>query len=233
MQCGGNLRVCHIPIFDMNSSCYDLKTALKEIKMWSDNNPSHLPITILIEPKVAFLNEGTIFHQFSLADAKLLDTDLAEGLGDSLYTPQDMMKGYTSFTQLRETIGSVPLEETLGKVLVIFHPSAVTNDYYAADESLMTQKMFPSVSPDKENALFVLENDPYSENIASLVAQNYIVRTRADSFLFYSNEKREKAVESGAQIISSDYPPSDTATQNNDYIAYLKDRFTIILRGIS
>ena len=43
--------VTHDPILDNVSSCYDFAKALEEIKLWSDNNPNHLPITILIEPK--------------------------------------------------------------------------------------------------------------------------------------------------------------------------------------
>lgn len=44
----------HSPYFEMSTSCYDFSLALKEISMWSDNNPNHLPLTIIIEPKKHF-----------------------------------------------------------------------------------------------------------------------------------------------------------------------------------
>lgn len=230
MKSGKNLRVCHIPILDMNSSCYDFELTLKEIKMWSENNPNHLPILMLLEPKVAFLNEGTIFHKFSLLDAKQMDSSLEEQLGNILYTPKDMMGDYSSFKELRESIGGVSLKDTLGKVIAILHPSAIANDYYNSDESLMSQKMFPGVSSDRENAMFIVENDPYSENIPNLIENNFLVRTRADSFPDYSDARRKKAVDSGAQIITSDYPPREIDNERDNYISYLKDNFTIILR---
>ena len=45
----------HIPQIQMTTSCYDFELALKEIAMWSDNNPGHLPVTIIIEPKEIFI----------------------------------------------------------------------------------------------------------------------------------------------------------------------------------
>ena len=44
-------KVTHNSFVDNASSAYDFSKALKELKMWSDNNPGHIPVYIIIEPK--------------------------------------------------------------------------------------------------------------------------------------------------------------------------------------
>ncbi|WP_419834326.1 Ca2+-dependent phosphoinositide-specific phospholipase C [Endozoicomonas atrinae] len=45
------LKVLHIQDLDYESTCYTFISCLTEIKTWSDNNPDHLPITVLVEAK--------------------------------------------------------------------------------------------------------------------------------------------------------------------------------------
>ncbi|MCM1544510.1 MAG: Ca2+-dependent phosphoinositide-specific phospholipase C, partial [Ruminococcus sp.] len=85
---------CHSPIIDAASTCYDFALALEEIKMWSDANPNHLPITVIIEPKKVFIPEiGMRF--FSLNYANELDKQLKAVFGSMLLTPADVMGGYS------------------------------------------------------------------------------------------------------------------------------------------
>ncbi|MBQ5882892.1 MAG: phosphatidylinositol-specific phospholipase C domain-containing protein, partial [Clostridia bacterium] len=44
-------KVTHNSLIDNASSAYDFEKALQEIKMWSDNNPEHIPVIIIVEPK--------------------------------------------------------------------------------------------------------------------------------------------------------------------------------------
>ena len=73
--------------------------------------------------------------------------------------------------------------------------------------------MFPMVrlrDRNKNYAAFVLENDPdkVQKNRASLFTQNrLIVRTRADSFGSINAKTRQTALQCGAQMLSTDYPP--------------------------
>jgi hypothetical protein len=61
-------------------------------------------------------------------------------------------------------------------------------------------------SPDSPEASFIIRNEPEDEDIESLVKQGFIVRTRADADCIVSDERKNSALASGAQIVSTDYP---------------------------
>lgn len=205
--------VCtHSPLIDMTSSCYDFSLALEEIKMWSDANPRHLPITVIIEPKKFFLLEyGMRF--FNMEYAKELDILLRDILGESLLTPADMMGDYPSLKAMREADGWLSLEDCAGKVLVLLHDTTVTGKYIKQDETIKSQAMFPMLryrDRDKDYASFLIVNKPkdiaeYSREL--IFEKNLIVRTRVDTYGSYKDEDRILTFDSCAQIISTDYPP--------------------------
>jgi hypothetical protein len=205
--------VCsHSPLIDMTSSCYDFELALEEIRMWSDANPRHLPITVIVEPKIAFLlDKGMRF--FNLEYANRVDSLLREVFGDKLITPADMMGDHTSLKEMRDADDWLTLEECAGKVVVLLHDTTVTNKYIKQDESIKSQAMFPMLrykDRDKSYASFLIDNKPkdiakHSQEL--IYEKNLIVRTRVDSFGSYNEEDRKLTLESGAQILSTDYPP--------------------------
>ena len=45
------LKVLHVQEIDFETTCYTFVTCLTEIKDWSDANPGHLPIMVLVEAK--------------------------------------------------------------------------------------------------------------------------------------------------------------------------------------
>ncbi len=204
----------HIPTFDMGTTCYDLALALKEICLWSDNNPDHLPITVIIEPKSIFVPiEDMKF--FNTDYVKELDLMLRENLGDKLFTPADMLRDYESFGKMRAADDWCRVKDMLGKVLVLLHDTGVTEDYIALDPSIKTQAMFPMLrenDAERDCASFLLINIPKNlDNCKAdiLDERKFIVRTRADTFNSINEENRKIAISSGAQIISTDYPPKD------------------------
>ena len=135
--------VClHAPVTDMTTNSYDFALALKEIYMWSENNPNHLPITIIIEPKKLSLPMKGI-KRFSMKYALELDELIRSSLGDKLMTPADMLGDYESFEQMRRDNGWCRVKDMLGKVLVLLHDTNVTQKYIAQDTSIKTQAMFP------------------------------------------------------------------------------------------
>lgn len=210
--------VCtHSPLIDMTSSCYDFSLALKEIKMWSDANPNHLPITVIIEPKKIFIpDKGMKF--LNMEYAQLLDALIRDVLGESLLTPADMMGDYPSLKAMREADGWLPLAECAGKVVVLLHDTTVTKDYIAQDETIKSQAMFPMLrykDRDKDYASFLIVNKPkdidkYSQEL--IFEKNLVVRTRVDTYGSYNEEDRRLTLESGAQILSTDYPPKADMT---------------------
>ena len=207
-------KVTHNSFVDNASSAYDFSKALKEIKMWSDNNPGHIPVYIIIEPK-SFVIEINGMKKFSLDYAKELEKVIVSELGDSLLTPEDMLRDYASFKEMRENDDWLSLKEARGKILVLLHDCDVTESYIALDETIKTQKMFPMLRYDDRNenyTSFILENDPWnadSRKAESIDECKLIIRTRADKYPNYSTERYEVTENCGSQIITTDFPQKE------------------------
>lgn len=204
----------HTPNLDMGTTCYDFELALKEIVMWSDNNPDHLPITVIIEPKQVFLPlEDMEF--FNMDYVKEFESMLRKTLGDKLFTPSDMLRDYASFGEMRAADDWCEVKNMLGKVLILLHDTGVTEDYIDLDPSIRSQAMFPMLRPadiDRDCASFLIINNPEKIDdckVDVLNTANFIVRTRPDEFNKISDKRLQTAIYSGAQIISTDYPPRD------------------------
>ena len=80
--------------------------------------------------------------------------------------------------------------------------------------------LFVSVSRDHPAAAWFKRNDPIRsfDEIVELVGSGFLVRTRADVGTVQSRRndptQREKAIASGAQLISTDYPEPDLRFSN-------------------
>lgn len=214
----------HSPYIDMTTSCYDFSLAMKEIAMWSDNNPDHLPITILVEPKSVFIPlEDMKF--FNIDYAKEFDKVLRKSLGDKLFTPADMLRDYSSFGEMRAADDWCKVEDMLGKVVVLLHEGDVTEKYIDIDPSIKTQAMFPMLREkdiERDCTSFILSNKPEEllEIIDEVKENKIMVRTRADKFTDVSDERRENAFKSGANIISTDYPVRTDLTTDSYYVSF-------------
>ncbi len=221
----------HSPYFEMSTSCYDFSLALKEIALWSDNNPDHLPITIIIEPKKTFLPLKDMKY-FSLDYALALDDVLREGLGEKLFTPADMLRDYESFGEMRAADDWCKVRDMLGKVVVLLHDCGVTEDYIAVDSSVKTQAMFPMLREedvDRDCTSFILCNVPGEllEIKNDVMGEKKImVRTRSDKFGEITDKRREDAFASGANIISTDYPVR-TDNKLDDYVVAFEKGTTV------
>lgn len=208
---GTHFVCCHSPLIDNNSTCYDFSLALKEIKMWSDAHPDHLPISILIEVKKFFLPVNG-FRIFTVKDANTFGDLAQEIFGSTLLTPADVMGEYETFEQMRKNDSWPTLKETQGKVMLLLHPTNITDKYISQDKTLGTQKMFPMLrlsDIDKPYASFILINMPEDvlKNSEKLFKEeNFIVRTRTDDFGTFSKQWDELAMRCGSQILSTDYP---------------------------
>lgn len=224
--------VTHNPLLDNTSSCYDFEKALEEIKMWSDNNPGHLPVTVIIEPKKAVVAVNNM-RNYSLEYARKTDELIREVMGETLLTPADMLGDYESFREMRENDGWPALEETAGKVLFLLHDTTVTSEYINQDKSIKSQAMFPMLryaDRNKDYASFIIDNNPktaLSHEEESIDKYNLIVRIRTDSFPNFSDEKYENSDLCRAQIVSTDFPP--TAGESK-YHVYSFDGYTVKLQ---
>lgn len=216
----------HSPYFEMSTYFGDFALGMKEIAMWSDNNPNHLPVTIIIEPKIAFLPMKDMKF-FNIDYAVELDKVLRETLGEKLFTPADMLRDYKSFGEMRSADDWCKISDMQGKILVLLHEGSVTEKYIDIDPSIKTQAMFPMLRPkdaDRDCASFILCNKP-RELLGirdEFDEKKLIARTRADLFGSVSEETRKQAFESEAQIISTDYPPRTDSTAESSIVSFGK-----------
>ncbi len=222
----------HHPL-DNVSSCYNFEKALEEIALWSDNNPGHLPVSILVEPKNIEKEKNGI-KEFSLTYADELDAAVRRALGDKLVTPADMLGDYESFEQMRAADGWATLEEMRGKVILLLHPCDATEDYINIDTSIKTQAIFPMLRPEdaeRDCASFILDNEPEEATVNNKVNADglrLIVRTRADNYPTFSDERYAAADKCGSHIITTDYPPR---TVRPDDHTYTFGGYTVKMRG--
>lgn len=224
--------VTHDPILDNVSSCYDFAKALEEILLWSENNPGHLPVSILIEPK-SDPPEINNIKPFSAEYAAKLGDMAKSILGDTLITPADMLGDYDSFRQMRNADDWPTLEKMRGKVVIILHPCGITQDFIDLDPTIRTQKIFPGLrfdSAEESYTAFILENDPASaveNNKIAADKHRLIVRTRADSHPNFNDERYALTDKCGSQIITTDYPPRTVRTDEHTYTF---DGYTVKMR---
>ena len=217
--------VCtHAPVVDMTTTCYDFTLALKEIKLWSDANPNHLPITVIIEPKKVFIPEKNM-RLFNCKYANELGRQAREIFGDTLITPADMLGEYNSFKEMREADGWMTLSETRGHVMILLHDTTATEDYIKQDPSIKSQVMFPMLrydDRDRDCASFLLINkaSDIKNQAEEVLGKNLIIRSRSDNFGSFKESDSQTVLNSGAQIVSTDYPPKADMTNAERCVAF-------------
>jgi hypothetical protein len=105
------------------------------------------------------------------------------------------------------------LANARGKVIFLMDQRPVGPVYLENHPALRGRLIFTNAVPGQADAAFTEENEGSQETIAALVRKGYLVRTRtdADTKQARSNDtaRREIALASGAQFLSTDYPKSE------------------------
>ena len=212
------LKVFHVTDFDYRTTVYTFVDALKEIRTWSEQNPTHVPITVLVEVKKGGGRLGmTSSIPFDSSQFDQIDHEIRSVFSsDQLITP-DSIRGH--FETLREAVvkrGWPELDDVRGKVLFALDNGAPVRDQYlVGHDSLKGRVLFVSVDATHPAAAFMKINNPVAdqEKIKEAVKAGFIVRTRADSPTRHAREndtsQRDLAFASGAQFVSTDYPEAD------------------------
>lgn len=216
-------KIMHIPDIDYNTTNYTFISALTELKKWSDANPSHLPIYILVECKEETIADKLSKLQFTKAIpfsydvVNAIDKEIKSVFGDSLkkiITPDNVRGNYPT---LREAVlaKKLPTIETARGKFIFVMMEVGAGNYLQNHPSLQDRAMFTFSTPDKPECAFIKYDDAIKNEIAIIdaVKKGYIVRTRADE-PFVQNRtgdaaQQQAAIRSGAQIISSDYYTPD------------------------
>lgn len=228
----GRFEAVHVPLVDNSSQATNVQLALEEIDMWSDYNPDHIPIILLLELKNDWMMLDPALSDFDIDTLTLFDQMLRDIFGNKLLSPKDLISTHPTLNVAITTDGWPLLIDTLGKIIVVLHPGDYTDMYVSMDTTFQTQVMFPAASNTNTNnsyASFIVHNEPDVATIQGLVDQGYIVRTRVDDALVPDTTKLANGLESGAQILTSDFIPNHKIRRHSSYTAYLKNELTMIL----
>lgn len=212
------LKVFHVQDIDFETTCYTLVECLTDVRDWSDANPGHVPIFILIEAKdEAIPDPGLGFVvplPFGAADFDTLDAEIRSVFSeDRLITPDDVRGDYDTLEQAVLAEGWPTLGQARGRVIFALDNGGEKKAIYTEGHpSLRGRVLFTSALPGEDEAAFVKLNDPIGDFdlIQELVAQGFLVRTRADGDTVQARTgdttQRDAALASGAQFVSTDYP---------------------------
>jgi hypothetical protein len=208
-------KVLHIQDVDFETNCLSFVDCLQTVKMWSDANPGHLPLMILVEAKDDSL--GPSFAEpipWGAAEFDVLDGEIRSVFpADRIIAPDDVRAGHATLEDAVLTQGWPTLGWSRGKVLFALDNGNPKRAAYLQDHpSLAGRILFTDSPPGQPEAAFAKENDPLADpqRIPDLVDAGYIVRTRADSDTDEARTNdtamRDAAIASGAQYVSTDYP---------------------------
>jgi len=230
-------KVLHIQEVDFLSSCWTFVQCLEQVKGWSDANPRHVPVAILVELKddpipdplgVGFVPPVPI----GPAELDALDAEIRSVFPpDRVISPDDVRGSHATLEAAVLADGWPRLGAARGQVVFLMdNGGRYRSDYLAGRPNLEGRVLFTNASPGDADAAFVKRNDPLTdgEEIRSLVRAGYVVRTRADADTEQARTgdttQRDAALASGAQWVSTDYPvPGRAAPLGSDYVAQLPE----------
>ena len=212
-------KVLHLQDIDYVSNCQPFTACLAEIRAWSQAHPGHDPLFILVETKTQPPIPGVPMVAPEPFTADVLDALDAEIRSvfprDEMILPDDVRGTWPT---LREAVrhGNWPtLAAARGKVVFLLDQTNVTATYTAGHPSLQGRVLFTNADPAAPDAAFVERNDGPAAEIADLVRQGFLVRTRADADTAEgrtgATARRDAALASGAQLVSTDYPAAEPA----------------------
>lgn len=219
-------KMIHITDIDYQTWYYTLEGCLKDLKKWSDAHPDHGPIFITLEPKDGKANKfGTEPEHYTSKLFDDLDNELKKYLGkNKIITPDDIRGSYKTLNEAVLNKNWPKVRDAKGKFLFVLDNNSENRDIYLKDHpSLKGRMLFTNSNPGTPESAVLFMNDP-SQKIAELVKQGYIIRTRADADTTEARKEDysrfEKAKESGAQVITTDYYQPSKLFKSNYKISF-------------
>jgi hypothetical protein len=214
------IKVLHVQDLDFETTCYTLIACLETVVAWSDANPTHLPIFILVELKDARVEPDLGFVVPVPFDAEQMDALDAEILSvvprDKLVIPDDVRGGRTTLDEAIALDGWPAIGRLRGKLIFAMDNGGAKRAIYTDGRpSAEGRVLFPNAVEGAPDAAFIKLNDPIGDfdRIGDAVAAGYLVRTRADANTGEARTgdtgPRDAALASGAQFVSTDYPVPD------------------------
>ena len=212
-------KVLHVQDIDYRSVCPTLVACLQELKAWSAAHPDHIPILVTMNAKddeIPFPGSVTPL-KFDTAAFDALDAEILSVFPrDQIVTP-DVVQG--DFPTLKGAVlqrGWPTLGATRGKFLFALDEEGdKIKAYQGGRKSLEGRVMFVNAPEDSPAAAYLTLNEALTDtaHITHDVELGYLVRTRADADTVEARDndtaRRDKALASGAQYVSTDYMQPD------------------------
>lgn len=228
------MKVFHLADLDFRSQCPTLRSCLTLLRQWSDSEPDHSPVFILLEPKMSGLERAipgaTAVPPFDKAAFDEIDDSIQNILGrDKVFTPDDL-RGDMPTLEAAALAGRWPtVAQARGKFLFLFLVPGMNlpafAPYLEGRSSLQGRMAFVQGKPGMAHTAFMLFDNALTRDaeIRDAVQKGYLVRTRADIDTADARKndgrRRDAALASGAQIISTDYLTAPNVYANGYHLA--------------
>lgn len=209
------LKVFHVQDVDYRSTVPTFVEALRQVRDWSTAHPGHVPILVLVETKDGEApGLPTRPAPFGKAALDSVDADIRSVFRPSgILTPDDVRGEHATLAGAVRGRGWPALDAVRGKVFFALDDEGPKRDLYLhGHPALRGRVLFVSVAPGHPAAAWMKVNDPVKDfdRIQTLVRDGFLVRTRADADTAEARAddpaRRDKALASGAQFVSTDYP---------------------------
>jgi hypothetical protein len=210
-------KVLHVQEFDYRSTCQQLIACLKIVRAWSQAHKDHVPIFILLETKQEDLPpqyQARSPEKFTRATFDALDAEIHSVFKPGEMITPDQVRGEHATLEEAVLGNEWPtLAAARGKVVFLMDQRAVGPVYLEGHPALRGRVIFTNAEPGHPDCAFTEQNEGDQATIAALVSKGYLVRTRtdADTKQARTNDttRRDIALASGAQFLSTDYPASE------------------------
>lgn len=212
-------KILHVQDIDYRSTCLTFVSCLEEVRDWSQSNPTHFPIMILVELKDS---QNVTRGEFSMTRPILFDADLIMDVDNEIWsvfdrshviTPDDVRGDFETLEEAILNSGWPTLADSRGKVLFgLDNTGRHKDEYLELSPTLEKLAMFVSSPPGESTGGFIKMNNVLSsmDEISDYTERGFLVRTRSDipteEARSGDTTRRDMALESGAQYISTDYP---------------------------
>lgn len=228
------IKVFHVADLDFRSQCPTFRSCLTLLKQWSDAEPGHSPVFILLEPKLSGLDRAipgaTVIPPFDKAAFDEVDETIRSVLGrDRLFTPDDLRGDMPTLEAAALAKRWPSLAKARGKFLFLFLVPGMNLSTFApyldGRPSLQGRVAFVQGRAGMAHTAFMLFDNALTRDseIRDAVRKGYLVRTRADIDTVDARkgagERHDAALASGAQIISTDYLTAPNVHGNGYHLA--------------
>jgi hypothetical protein len=207
-------KVMHIQDLDERSTCHTFVACLKDVRTWSKQHPRHLPIFILVETKEDTPREmqsAVKALAFTPATFDALDAEILSVFKpEEMITPDEVRSNASTLVEAVQAGKWPTLAKARGRVIFLMDQQHVGPIYTQGHPSLRGRILFTNALPGAPDAAFIEQNEGSLDAINALVKRGYLVRTRTDESTEQARTndttRRELALSSGAQMLSTDYP---------------------------